>query len=59
MEELDKINEEIEELEAGTYPQCPHGPWKCPYKTLWPMFKEFGEDYMGHAPTLKLLRFRD
>ena len=54
---MDRVMEgmdEIEELKDGEYPQCPHGPWRCPYKTLWPMFKKFGDDYMGHTPTCTL-----
>ena len=52
MEKLDKIDEAV--VDDHEYPQCPHGPWQCPYKQLWPMFKEFGDDYMGHLPTCNL-----
>ena len=55
--EEDRIPDQDEPVgpdEEVEYPQCPHGPWPCPYKTLWPMFKEFGSDYMGHIPTCNL-----
>ena len=62
MEKLDKIEERLqeekkkldEELKLDEYPDCPHGSWQCPYKPMWPMFKEFGADYMGHVPTCNL-----
>ena len=51
MEKIDQIEPVVED--ESEYPQCPHGPWQCPYKTLWPMFRDF-EDYMGHIPTCTL-----
>ena len=54
MERVTEAIDQIENLPDGEYPQCPHGPWRCPYKTLWPMFKEYGDDYMGHTPTCTL-----
>ena len=51
---MEKLEKTAELLEADEYPQCPHGPWRCPYKQLWPMFKQFGEDYIGHIPTCNL-----
>jgi len=46
--------DQIEELKEGEYPQCPHGPWKCPYKQLWPNFTKWGDDYAGHIPICTL-----
>ncbi|GAH20936.1 unnamed protein product [marine sediment metagenome] len=53
MEKLDQIDGPPHE-EDGDYPQCPHGPWPCPYKQLWPMFQEYGDDYVGHLPVCNL-----
>jgi len=53
MEKLDQA-EPDRVGEPTEYPQCPHGPWQCPYKTLWPMFEQYGEDYVGHIPVCTL-----
>lgn len=58
MEKIDQIDDDHGHPDDGIqddeYPQCPHGPWQCPYKSLWPRFREFGDQYMGHVPTCSL-----